>query len=118
MRPTSPRIAALPTFTMADWNTTLLHAGHQFAQSMHRVDEVFFIQVGAMDGKSFDPVYPHQRKHKGPARAGEPLEDHFASLQKNYADVPQMRFERAAIAPHNGTVTMRRIDPQAVASGA
>ena len=64
----------------------------------HRPD-FFFVNVGANDGVSNDPIYPFLREYGWRGIAVEPLEPVFAELQRNYARFPGVALERAAIAP-------------------
>ena len=110
-------LSGLPTFSITDWGATLIAAGSAYTETTHGADHPFFVQVGGMDGKSFDPIYKYVQHYKWPGLVVEPLADYFGALQQNYADVPGMRFERAAIAGHDGTLSMQRIMAAALARG-
>src|SRR5262245_26243946 len=64
----------------------------------HRAD-FFFVNIGANDGVSNDPIYPFLRDYGWRGIAVEPLEPLFAELARNYAEFPGVVLERAAIAP-------------------
>jgi FkbM family methyltransferase len=87
---------------------------------MHPLDTVirrkmhpdfFFIQIGANDGKQFDPIRTYIRYYQWKGILLEPVADYFAELQENYADCPNLKFVNAAIADHEGTATIYRVDP-------
>lgn len=59
--------------------------------------EFFFVNIGANDGVTNDPIYPFVRAYGWRGLLVEPVEHNFAALQRNYADLPGIRFERAAI---------------------
>src|SRR5262245_2272082 len=59
----------------------------------------FFVNIGANDGVSNDPVYPFLREYGWRGIAVEPLTPRFEELQRNYAPFPGVALERAAIAP-------------------
>jgi len=61
--------------------------------------EFFFVNVGANDGISNDPIYPFLCEHGWRGIAVEPLEDLFAELARNYRRFPGVILERAAISP-------------------
>jgi len=61
-----------------------------------------FIQIGANDGKSYDPISHRVRKHRWRGILVEPIEHLFQALQKTYADVPGLIFENKAIATFEG----------------
>jgi FkbM family methyltransferase len=59
----------------------------------------FFVNIGANDGVSNDPIYPFLREYGWRGIAVEPLEPIFAELEHNYREFPGVILERAAIAP-------------------
>lgn len=77
----------------------------------------YFVQVGAMDGVSFDAIYPFISHYKWPGLLIEPMPDQFAALKENYLGHPGADFANVAIADYNGTITMRYLDPSFVADG-
>lgn len=48
--------------------------------------DIFFVQIGASDGKRHDPIYPYVKKYNLTGIAIEPLQDAFKLLQQTYAD--------------------------------
>ena len=87
------------------------------ARLAEHVPDVYFVQVGAMDGLSFDPIHALVRRHGWHGLLLEPLPDLFARLLANYAGTPGLRFENAAIAETEGTAEIRRIPLAAVQTG-
>lgn len=75
---------------------------------------VRFLQVGAMDGVSFDPIHRHVCRHGWSGILVEPLPDMQARLQENYAGIPGLAFAPVALADASGTVAMQRVRAQAV----
>ena len=73
--------------------------------------DFFFVQVGANDGKQFDPIQSYVRYYQWGGLLIEPVSDYFVELQKNYADCPRLKFINAAIADHEGSVTIYRVNP-------
>lgn len=61
--------------------------------------DFFFVNIGANDGVSNDPIYPFLREYGWRGIAVEPLEPVFEALRQNYAGFPGVVLERAAIAP-------------------
>ena len=83
---------------------------------------VRFVQVGAMDGVDFDPLFAHVNKYRWRGVLVEPMPDHFAHLQRNYqANYPalsdQLVFVNVAISTVNGVCKMRRVNYEAVQNG-
>ena len=70
-----------------------------------------FVQIGAHEGDEGDPLAACIRNCGLRGVLVEPQPEPFAKLCANYADQPQLRFERAAIGPADGTAPFYRVDP-------
>jgi FkbM family methyltransferase len=77
----------------------------------------FVLQIGAMDGVYYDMLNPHLVAGGWRGILIEPLADMFAALQKTYAAQPDLTLLNCAVSDHEGSLTLRRINPQAVADG-
>jgi FkbM family methyltransferase len=80
--------------------------------------DVAVLQIGAMDGKRFDPVYAFIKHYRWRAWILEPLPDLFAALAAHYAGHDHATPVPAALLPRDGVATMHRVPREAVASGA
>jgi FkbM family methyltransferase len=100
---------ALPVFNDQDLGATL--------DGLGRMGPVRFLQIGAMDGKRFDPLHDFVRRYGWEGLLVEALPDFFAALKANYADCSGLHFVNAAIMDYNGQAVMQRIDPAAVTQG-
>jgi len=69
-------------------------------------DDIFFLQIGAHDGRDKDPVAPFVREHHWRGLLVEPQKQVFAKLLENYADEKQLLFENSAIAEKDGTLVL------------
>ena len=87
---------------------------HELASRLHDSD-LFFVQIGAMDGVTADPLREHILASSWHGLLIEPLPDMFERLRENYAGREGLRFERAAIVDRSGPVEMFRVDPQQLA---
>ncbi len=86
-----------------------------FAEQLKKIkDDIFFIQIGAMDGKTNDPIHALVKSQLWRGILVEPLKDHFETLKKNYVDCEGLIFENVAIANHAGDKKMHRIPTQTV----
>ncbi len=67
-----------------------------------------FIQIGANDGISFDPVYKYVQEYNWSGILIEPLKPYFEELKKNYDKFKnrQLHFENCAISDKAGMDTM------------
>lgn len=85
--------------------------------SHYRVNhpQVWYLQIGAFDGVSGDPIYPLIEKHRLRGILVEPQSDAFERLKVNYSRFGPERFQffNAAIADHNGTAPLYRIKAEA-----
>jgi FkbM family methyltransferase len=91
---------------------------HKLAENVKTAASApFALQVGAMDGVYYDLLNPHLLRGGWSGLLVEPMPDMFAALQKTYEGQLQLRLVNCAIADHDGTLTMRRIDPAAIAAG-
>jgi FkbM family methyltransferase len=72
----------------------------------------FFVQIGAFDGITNDPLHPHVIRHDLHGLLVEPQEIFYKELRANYGDRPGLSFERAAIADSCGTRKLYRIRPE------
>jgi FkbM family methyltransferase len=70
--------------------------------------DIFFVQIGAHDGRTYDPISPHVRKHGWHGLLIEPQPDIFARLKTNYEGSPGLLFENVAIAEKEGSLTLYR----------
>ena len=69
----------------------------------------FFVQIGAHDGASTDPLAECIRAMRLSGLLVEPQEREFRRLAEVYADQPQLRFERAAVAHEDGVATLYKV---------
>lgn len=77
--------------------------------------EVSFLQIGAHDGKTNDPLHPYVVRHGWRGVLVEPVRDLFEQLRRTYAGFPQLAFENAALSDQDGVRTFYRLDSRAPA---
>lgn len=77
-------------------------------------DPVYFLQVGAMDGKSFDPIYPYVTQYGWRGILIEPLPDMMARLKQNYAGAQGLVFENVAISDKEEERPLYRIPVESI----
>ncbi len=63
--------------------------------------DVFFIEIGAYDGKTNDPLFALVKSHKWQGVLVEPQDNQFERLKENYGDFQGLHFEKLAIAEHD-----------------
>lgn len=81
-----------------------------FYKTLH--PDFFFVQIGANDGISFDPIYNLVTKEKVRGIAIEPMPDIFVQLKKNYEKNPQVKLLNIAIHKDQNQMKLYRVDPQ------
>lgn len=80
-----------------------------FSSISKKMGDVFFLQIGAADGKKFDPIHPFIRRYGWKGVLVEPLKDVFNDLKKNYAGQEGLSYENVAITEENGSRAISRI---------
>src|SRR5262249_35582607 len=61
-------------------------------------NDVYFVQVGANDGVTSDPLHAHAGKHGWSGLAIEAVDEFFQQLTRNYAELPAVRCAKALCA--------------------
>lgn len=79
-----------------------------FYERLH--PDFFFIQIGANDGVSFDPIFRLISAEKVRGIALEPLPDIFAKLKSNYANQPQVTLVNKALHNEEKEMTLYRVN--------
>lgn len=74
------------------------------------VDRPYFVNIGAHDGITFDPLWPFVRQFKWPGVMLEPLPDVFERLQENYRPHPQVQLINAALGAEDGHTTLYSVE--------
>jgi FkbM family methyltransferase len=82
-----------------------------------RGEQKTFLEVGANDGLSGDPLREYILKHKWKGVLVEPQPDVFARLKANYAGVHEgIAFENVAVSSDSKPLTMYRLPPSSANS--
>ena len=81
------------------------------AELRARQGDIFFVQIGAHDGLSFDPMRPFVERFHWRGLLVEPQPRVFARLVENYQAEPQLLFENAAVAREDGAATLCTFAP-------
>lgn len=81
-----------------------------------RKEIAFFVQIGAMDGKTFDPIYPFVNGSRWRGLIVEPIREMFKQLQENYKGNRNLAFENAAITETTGEQEMVVIPEDVITS--
>ena len=74
--------------------------------------DIFFVQIGAHDGQSADPIHQRVKQYHWRGLLVEPQPSAFQKLTEAYQQEPQLKFENAAIASEDGTATLYRVKEQ------
>ena len=91
---------------------------------LHKIGQenpnAFVLQIGAMDGVSFDDLSGYVSLYKWKGLWVEPMPEMYERLLKHYStreDYDSLLFENAAISDYDGTIKFVRIPPEVVDSG-
>lgn len=74
----------------------------EFYSLFDNLSDVFFIQIGANDGKSNDPIYNLVNSKNWSGILYEPGESAYNSLLENYKDNKNLIFEKKAVSSYDG----------------
>ncbi|WP_167321367.1 FkbM family methyltransferase [Syntrophobacter fumaroxidans] len=72
------------------------------------ISDFVFVQIGANNGVDEDPLRKHILRWNLKGILVEPLPDIYEELIQNYKDQAQLHFENAAVAGHDGKISMWR----------
>ena len=78
-------------------------------------EKLFTINVGAMDGLTFDELCGYSSMYGFKGLFVEPIPVHFESLKNNMGD--DNLFENSAISEYDGEITMLTIDKEPIEKG-
>jgi FkbM family methyltransferase len=81
---------------------------------LDRKGSLSFVQIGANDGVSFDPLHPFVERHRDRVSGivVEPLRDKFELLCRTYEGFPRIHKVNAAIHNTERRMTLYRVDPR------
>lgn len=102
-------------FPVVEPETELVSALQKLAASPQ--SRIFFIQIGANDGKRYDPITDFIHSH-GEMVSGvvvEPVPEYFGELTKNYRDIPSVVPINAAIHNSKSRMDIHIVDTEKAA---
>jgi FkbM family methyltransferase len=79
---------------------------HLIARRVVDDSDLFFVQVGAFDGRTGDQLHEWVVRYGWRGILVEPQPYYFDALRQTYSDQPQLEFRRAAIGETRGTRPM------------
>ena len=68
--------------------------------------DFFFVEIGAFDGVTADPIYDFVCRYGWRGVLVEPQLEAFELLQENYRGQPGLQFFNVVVGPHNGEITL------------
>jgi len=83
----------------------------------HSDSDFFVLQIGAMDGLSFDPVHGILEKYGWPSLRLEPQPEFYSILLENCRGLPRVGCLNRAVAEYTGEIPLYRIPPELVING-
>lgn len=79
---------------------------NEFVKLIQNIPSCFFIEVGANDGVSNDPIYEIVKNNNLTGILVEPNPDIIVALESTYKDHKNIIIENCAITPQSGKTTM------------
>jgi FkbM family methyltransferase len=80
-----------------------MHVDYALARRANLTDDFFFVQIGAFDGRRFDPLFAWVQAHGWRGLLVEPQARFFSELVENYKGVEGLQFRRIAVGVRNET---------------
>lgn len=101
------RISWVPPIMNQDSNAELpFEIEFIIAHMLLKKSDIFFVQIGANDGVSNDPLFKFVMQYGWNGILVEPLPEIFEILKKNYGNRPNLKFINAAIGEGDGFRTL------------
>tara|TARA_R110002110_G_scaffold406284_1_gene626027 strand:- start:576 stop:1163 length:588 start_codon:yes stop_codon:yes gene_type:complete len=72
-------------------------------------DDIFFLEIGAYNGKSFDGLYKYTSLNNWTGILVEPINEYFQDLKLNFKNIENKFFENSAITEEDGEFNIKRI---------
>ena len=91
---------------MLSQEVTSVLTDSDFNHKLSELKDGFFIQIGANDGVSYDPIHKSVVEYGLSGILVEPGIEAFNALKINYQNCSNLFFENCAIAKHNGKVNL------------
>jgi FkbM family methyltransferase len=96
----------IPSRVLAEWRPSERQLLEDIAREK---TNVFFVQIGANDGKTEDYLYEFVRRYHWKGILVEPVKSVYESLLRNYHGTPGLIFENVAIADAEGSRIFYRL---------
>lgn len=84
-----------------------------YVVKQNRSADFYFLQIGANNGKRFDPIYKYVIKYNWQGIAVEPIKEYFDELRATYERHPSVSCCNKAIFEKAGLVQMYKVKPEA-----
>ena len=72
-------------------------------------EQFYFVQIGANDGYSFDPIHHLIKKYNLKGVCIEPIQEYFQELKNTYKNYPNVSLLKAAITDKSGNIEMYKV---------
>ncbi len=79
--------------------------------------DIFFVQIGAMDGVTYDPIHAFVIRLNWRGLLFEPVPDIYDRLKQTYQNNDRLTLSNIAITDYEGEIEITRMDPQVVEDG-
>ena len=70
---------------------------------------IFFLEIGAYDGKSFDGLYKYTHSNNWTGIFVEPIKEYYDKLKLNFQNIENKFYENSAITDENKQYDIKRI---------
>lgn len=80
-----------------------MNLDYALAQRATLTGDFFFVQIGAFDGRRYDPLFAWVQAHRWRGLLAEPQPRFFSELVENYKGMDGLEFRRIAVGARNET---------------
>ena len=80
-----------------------------YLESIKNDTDIYFLEIGAFDGKSFDGLYRYTHNNNWTGLFVEPIKEYYDLLQLNFENIEKKLFENSAITEEDKKYGIRRL---------
>jgi len=81
-----------------------------YLDSIKNDKSIFFLEIGAFNGKDFDGLYKYTHSNNWTGLFVEPINEYFQQLQLNFQNIENKLFENSAITEEDKDYKIKRIN--------
>jgi FkbM family methyltransferase len=80
-----------------------------YLESIKNDTDIYFLEIGAFDGRSFDTLYKYTHSNTWAGLFVEPIKEYYDLLKLNFENIENKQFENSAITEQNKDYEIKRL---------